>query len=112
MAEALLHNSWVDASLERQRRPGVAQAVEGEAPQAVPAYSAEEHLADCVWVEPAASELVEHEASVVEVGAHEQALSSMRRRCPRITATEPVASAIGRRPCVVLGSPIITWLLV
>lgn len=55
MAEALLDDSRVDTSLEGDGGPGMAQAVEGEALQAVATHSAEEHLADCVRVEPAAT---------------------------------------------------------
>ena len=40
----------------------------------------------------------------------------MRRRWSRITAIVPLSSAIGRRPCVIFGLPIVTvlrvWMMV
>ena len=48
VAEALLYDTRVNAALEGDGGPGVAEAVEGEPLQAVAANSAEELLADCV----------------------------------------------------------------
>ena len=67
MAESFLYDSRVDAALEGDGGPGVAQAVEGEALQSVAADPAEELFAHRIGVEPAAIGLVEHETLVVEV---------------------------------------------
>lgn len=64
----------MDSALEGQGRPGVAEAVEGQAGEAVAADPAEEGGADRVGPQPGAVGLVEDEAEVVEVGADEQSL--------------------------------------
>src|SRR4051794_7023433 len=74
VSEPLLNNSWVDSLFERERRPGGAQAMQGEAFQAVAAHSAKEHLAEYVGVRPAAVGLMEDKAFVVEVGTDQHPL--------------------------------------
>src|SRR5947209_17432798 len=74
VAEAFLDDPGVDTALEGQGRPGVAEAVKGQAGEAVTAHAAEEGSADRVGPQPSAVGLVEDEAEVVEVGADEQAL--------------------------------------
>ena len=74
VAEAFVDDPGVDTPLEGQGRPGVAEAVEGQAREPVTADSTEEGGADRVGPEPGAVGLVEDEAEVVEVGADEQAL--------------------------------------
>jgi len=100
--------SWttrgVDSALEGQGRPGVAEAVEGQARQPVTADSTEEGGAERVGPGPGAVGLVEDEAEVVEVGAHEQALFGMRRRWSRRAATVARSRATERRDRVGAGT--------
>ena len=72
VTEAFLDDPWVDALLQSQCCPGVAESVESNSRQAGRKGSAKEHVADCVGVEPFAVGLVEDETTVFEVGADEE----------------------------------------
>lgn len=69
-----LVDSRMDALLERQCRPRVAQAVQREAGQAVLVDSPQELGAHGIGPEAGSVGLMEHEALVGEVGADEHAL--------------------------------------
>ena len=73
VAEAFLDDPRMDALLQSERRPRVAEAVEGEPRQAALGDSAEELGADSVGSEAGAVGVVEDQALVGEVGADEQA---------------------------------------
>ena len=74
MAQPLLNHSRVDAFLKGERRPSMAEAVEGQPRKAAALDSADKGVAGGVGAEPRAVGAVEDPAFVVEVGADHQAL--------------------------------------
>ena len=78
VAETFLNDTRMDALLQRESRPGVAEAVQRETFEAVPVDSAQELRAHRIRTKACSVGLVKHQSLIGEVRANKQAFFEHR----------------------------------